>query len=359
MDSLAAAQRTPEDGIAPDDSGTPTPTPPPPQGGHNEAASRLHACRTIRLAVPVCLTFLALSAPAWAQTPGSKDIVATTGTLTPSGYFSAAQNPSGSDPQPIRTEATTGRLKHTDTDALPATGGVALIPLCTGSKTGSACWLEVKNKPGCHVWNTNPKPDETVTWTGQCADGKLSGKGRATWRFREDGAWASSYEEGPFVDGKSSDGHWVARFADADGEVWEGSLSKGVLNGLWVRRGSFGQDWTCMVGGENSSDIGKCGIEEVDHGARAKRRAELRSGPSPYYERIGTVASGDRVRVTGEAERKWARIETADGIGGFVLASTLAKAESGKEAPKGGDQARYSETVWVARRWSWCRQVRS
>ena len=52
--------------------------------------------------------------------------------------------------------------------------------------------MELANQPGCWLWNPNPQPDETVTWSGGCTGGKRSGKGEEVWRFREDGEWKTS-----------------------------------------------------------------------------------------------------------------------------------------------------------------------
>lgn len=35
---------------------------------------------------------------------------------------------------------------------------------------------------GCKVWNPNPQPNETFTWTGTCKEGFLSGAGVFEWR---------------------------------------------------------------------------------------------------------------------------------------------------------------------------------
>lgn len=43
--------------------------------------------------------------------------------------------------------------------------------------------MEVSYRPGCYVWNPYPKPDETVTWTGACADGLAEGTGTQTWSY--------------------------------------------------------------------------------------------------------------------------------------------------------------------------------
>ena len=49
--------------------------------------------------------------------------------------------------------------------------------MCVGQPKGTSCWMEVTGKPDCHVWNHNLQPDEIVTWTGKCAEGKAYGEG--------------------------------------------------------------------------------------------------------------------------------------------------------------------------------------
>ena len=42
---------------------------------------------------------------------------------------------------------------------------------------------------GCLVWNHDPQPQVTVTWTGDCVGGKAGGYGKKVWRYLdEDGA---------------------------------------------------------------------------------------------------------------------------------------------------------------------------
>jgi hypothetical protein len=37
-------------------------------------------------------------------------------------------------------------------------------------------WLAAEES-GCQVWNEEPRPGETVTWTGRCLEGKAQGYG--------------------------------------------------------------------------------------------------------------------------------------------------------------------------------------
>ena len=153
-------------------------------------------------------------------------------------------------------------------------------PVCTPEPEGSECWMELAGHPGCYVWNPNPQPDETATWTGECSAGFAQGAGTLTWnhpggsqeheasrrfgqphgpsvvrdsegwadegphRFgKRHGAWIErtadgAVLEGPYVDGKEN-GHWILRFAS--GSVHEGPFVDGERNGPWVLEFASGQ----------------------------------------------------------------------------------------------------------------------
>ena len=139
--------------------------------------------------------------------------------------------------------------------AAPAADPVSRVrpdETCAGRAAGVACWMEISQKPGCYVWNPNPHPGETVTWTGVCAGGKAQGTGTLSWAYDQgvetntvrlvDGEMNGhgiirldngTVGEGPFVDGEQN-GHWVYRFAS--GEVSEGPFVDGEQNGHWVLR---------------------------------------------------------------------------------------------------------------------------
>ena len=109
--------------------------------------------------------------------------------------------------------------------------GVAVRPsqTCARKPAGAACWMEVSERPGCHVWNSKLEPGATVTWTGQCAGGFAQGRGTTTW------VWDGNRRTGTgrVVDGKS-DGHWVIR--GSDGYFAEGPYVDGEMNGHWSLR---------------------------------------------------------------------------------------------------------------------------
>ena len=54
-------------------------------------------------------------------------------------------------------------------------------PVCTGNHAPDSCWMELADRPGCYLWNEAPQDDETVTWSGECANGVAQGIGRVTW----------------------------------------------------------------------------------------------------------------------------------------------------------------------------------
>ena len=84
-------------------------------------------------------------------------------------------------------------------------------------------WIVAENQP-CQLWHRNPKPGETVTWSGGCVDGKASGDGKAVWRNSRGG---DIYQDGMQV-GKPQ-GYGI--FTTGDGDRYEGSWRDGKLHG--------------------------------------------------------------------------------------------------------------------------------
>ena len=195
-----------------------------------------------------------------------------------------------------------------------------LEPLCTG-ETGTPCWMELADQPGCHTWNPHPKAEETVTWSGGCVDGKSSGKGSwvKRWRVQQDGRWNSTTRLGQQREGKAY-GHLVVFYSST---IWEGPTADGKWHGRWVRRGSFGEDWLCFSRGEQvDRDHSLCRTATADQRLRATEGVRLRSGPGDEYEEIGRIHLDDTVKVTGEVP-PWAWIETESGKQGFAPLSAL------------------------------------
>ena len=144
--------------------------------------------------------------------------------------------------------------------------GAAVRPsqTCAGKPAGAACWMEISEQPGCHLWNPGLAPGATVTWTAQCAGGFAHGAGTMTWVWdgnrqtetgrlvdgKRNGHWVirrsnGTVSEGPFVDGEEN-GHWVWRYPDGyDMEEGEGPYVDGKMHGHWVIRRPNGtvEEW--------------------------------------------------------------------------------------------------------------------
>jgi hypothetical protein len=111
----------------------------------------------------------------------------------------------------------------------------------TGTPTGWVADL----KTGCKIWDDAPDPEESMTWSGECADGMAEGKG--TLQFFIGDKPAASYEgdmrggraDGHGIniepDGARYEGQWRNNAADGfgtytrDGKRFEGTWSKGCL----------------------------------------------------------------------------------------------------------------------------------
>ena len=124
--------------------------------------------------------------------------------------------------------------------------------ICEGKPAGVACWKEILQQPGCHVWSAAPQPNTSVTWTGDCVGGLAEGTGTLTWSWdgnrqteaghlvggKTNGHWVIRFtdgtiHEGSFVDAEES-GHWV--FRRADGTIAEGPFVNGQMHGSWMIR---------------------------------------------------------------------------------------------------------------------------
>lgn len=79
-------------------------------------------------------------------------------------------------------------------------------------------WITTTNQP-CKVWNPEPQPDESVTWSGDCKDGFATGKGILRWT--ENGKPDEAFD-GEMRNGKPN-GHGVLTTPEGD-----------RVEGVWV-----------------------------------------------------------------------------------------------------------------------------
>jgi MORN repeat len=99
----------------------------------------------------------------------------------------------------------------------------AAVLLVTAAQAGT--WVATKDS--CQLWDPNPQLEETVTWSGACANGRAEGAGSAKWT--KGGAEIES-DEGEWRDGRQA-GKGVQTWP---GGRYEGALANGEPNGRGV-----------------------------------------------------------------------------------------------------------------------------
>jgi MORN repeat len=112
--------------------------------------------------------------------------------------------------------------RHNAVAALVIASGIviAAAPVLAGAWVADA-------KSGCQVWNPNPQLEETVAWSGSCANGRAEGHGTARWvkggatSETDEGEWREGHQTGT---GKQS---WTTG-------RYEGELADGEPNGHGV-----------------------------------------------------------------------------------------------------------------------------
>ena len=118
--------------------------------------------------------------------------------------------------------------------------GMATVPAYAGA------WV-MDAKSGCQVWDPSPQLEETVNWSGSCAQGRAEGRGVVQWSKAgvayetdegewHDGrqvssgkqSWATGRYEGELADGEPN-GHGVLTVQKLR---YEGEFSGGKPNGF-------------------------------------------------------------------------------------------------------------------------------
>jgi hypothetical protein len=107
-----------------------------------------------------------------------------------------------------------------------AAAALALGVLGTAVSAHAGEWA-ADAKSGCKVWDPNPQLEETVAWSGACANGFAEGAGTAQWRR---GAVVIETDEGIWRNGRQI-GLGVQKWP---GGRYEGDLADGEPNGHGV-----------------------------------------------------------------------------------------------------------------------------
>ena len=155
-------------------------------------------------------------------------------------------------------------------------------PRCTDVAQGAPCWMTVANLPGCYAWNAGLRPGETVSWSGQCIDGRLFGKGELTRKYPgSDSQWVTSIETGEMVGGREY-GRWMRR--TSDGSSTEGVYVDGRKHGAWVEVRTERQAQT-----HTSTSTEGAYVDGKKHGAWVEVRTEQQA---QTHTSKGTYANG-------------------------------------------------------------------
>ena len=105
---------------------------------------------------------------------------------------------------------------------------VVSLFLLQGGALAAGNWLVTKEGP--KIWNENPQPNETASWSG-AADAQGYAEGRGVLKWFVDGKMDSVYE-GDFVGGKyNGEGVWTS----PSGERYVGDFVDGNFNGKGFR----------------------------------------------------------------------------------------------------------------------------
>ena len=147
-------------------------------------------------------------------------------------------------------QAATGYLTSQQAEALltQTPPAARLQPKCAelpGPYLGAnqaECWVEIANRPGCHVWRTHYHSDQVTKWAGRCHEGVAKGHGVYSVSA---GSEHSAYEgTGTLVEGKAS-GRWIGEWED--GKRYEGEYRDGKRHGRGVFKFADGRgyegDW--------------------------------------------------------------------------------------------------------------------
>lgn len=116
--------------------------------------------------------------------------------------------------------------------ALPATAQTPKPKLNPG-------WIA--DPAGCKVWNPNMEPKESITWSGDCAEGYAQGQGVVQWFMN---GKATDRFEGRYLNGRRN-GRGVLSWAN--GDRYEGDYSEDNRTGrgvfTWAKGARYEGQW--------------------------------------------------------------------------------------------------------------------
>ncbi len=146
--------------------------------------------------------------------------------------------------------------------SIATTAMLAACALAAAPRAYAGGWLA--DKSGCRVWNPNPQLEESVGWSGSCANGRAEGQGIVRWLKND---LPIETDEGEWYDGRQA-GKGTQTWP---GGHYDGELADGEPNGHGVltvqklkyegefRNGKPNGPGTLTAGGETVHGIWKDG----------------------------------------------------------------------------------------------------
>lgn len=99
-------------------------------------------------------------------------------------------------------------------------------------------------KTECKVWDPNPSPNQSLTWSGECSDGKANNKGIAKWY---EGDQVVTTIEGVMQDGRCQGECLATVTAGKNKFKYAGQLKDNDLHGkgtlIWPDGNKYSGDW--------------------------------------------------------------------------------------------------------------------
>lgn len=178
--------------------------------------------------------FCLLISPAIAQSITANDVRTVQQLLKDNGYNTGTVDASFGP----RTSAAI-KLYQADWK-LPQSGKISalLIEHLTGEHEDTLPRWQTAGNQDCLVYNPYPRARETITWQGDCLDGKAHGGGKAEYDYIAQGKKHRDSFEGTLTAGKTS-GQGV--YVWANGDQYEGNWSDDQSDGLGVYKWADGR----------------------------------------------------------------------------------------------------------------------
>jgi hypothetical protein len=120
---------------------------------------------------------------------------------------------------------------------------ISLICLSSQSWALEAKWFPT-DKINCLVWNPEPQPLETVTWSGECSNGKVNGIGILSWsngdkyigeykdgNMHGQGKYAWEKKDQYTGEWQNNNFHGHGTFIYGDGDKYVGKYKNGKFHG--------------------------------------------------------------------------------------------------------------------------------